>query len=368
MYWIDPFHDTRWSRLVARHADGSVFHTVPWLEALHRTYGYRTVVLTTRSPTEELVDGIPFCEVNSWINGYRLVSLPFSDHCQPLLKCREDSVAFTKYLASYCRQLGWRYVEIRPTKRMTFHDTAKHSLMERDSPCEQRGSSDNRFACDFTKYEAYTLHNIDLRIDLATLFTNLHKSCIRRKIRRADREGLEYEAGRSDFNLAAFYSLLVLARRRRGLPPQPMTWFRNLKECFGEDLTIHIASKNGQPIAGILTLQHKTTLVYKYGCSDAAFHSLGAMPMLFWKVIQDGKDRGADVFDLGRSDLDNPGLIAFKQHLGASCSELTYFRLGHNQSYVSTASVPWRIANTIFTRMPGRLAQIAGGVLYRHMG
>src|SRR5258705_10532266 len=115
MYWIDPLHDPRWSRLVASHPDGCVFHTVPWLEALHRTYGYRTVVLTSRSSEEELVDGVPFCKVNSWINGHRLVSLPFSDHCQPLLECREDWALFTKCLTSYCGRMGWKYVEIRPT-------------------------------------------------------------------------------------------------------------------------------------------------------------------------------------------------------------------------------------------------------------
>src|SRR5271157_227408 len=40
------------------------------------------------------------------------------------------------------------------------------------------------------------------------------------------------------------------------------------------------------------------------------------MPLLFWKAIQEGKERGAREFDLGRSEIDNPGLVAFKNHLG----------------------------------------------------
>ena len=365
MHWIDPLHDTRWSRLVARHPDGSVFHTVAWLKALHRTYGYRTLVLTSCSPEEELSDGIPFCEVNSWINGYRLVSLPFSDHCQPLLKCREDWAAFRECLTSHCGQLGWKYVEIRPAKHMTLDDAGTRSLL---GPRDQWGSSDDGSSGGFTEYQTYKLHRIDLRSDLATLFNNFHKSCIRRKIGRAEREGLEYEAGRSESNLTEFYRMLVLTRRRRGLPPQPMVWFRNLKDCFGEGLTIHIASKQGRAIAAVLTLLYKGTLVYKYGCSEAAFHNLGAMPMLFWKTIQSGKYHGAQEFDLGRSDMDNPGLSVFKQHLGASGSELAYFRLGRNRVHASKTSVSRRIASTVFTRMPGPLAQMAGSVLYRHMG
>jgi lipid II:glycine glycyltransferase (peptidoglycan interpeptide bridge formation enzyme) len=284
-----------------------------------------------------------------------------------LLKCREDWSRFSECLTSLCGRVGWKYVEIRPARHMTLDDAGTCSL-ERDGPCDERGSSDDGFSSGFTKYQTYKLHRIDLRYDLATLFNNFHKSCIRRKIGRAEREGLEYEAGRSESNLTEFYRMLVLTRRRQGLPPQPMAWFRNLRDCFGEGLTIHIASKNGRPIGAVFTLLYKGTLVYKYGCSEAAFHSLGAMPMLFWKAIQSGKHHGAQEFDLGRSDMDNPGVSAFKQHLGASGSELAYFRLGGNRIPTSTTSVPWRIASTVFTRMPGLLAQMAGSVLYRHMG
>src|SRR5215469_3393094 len=104
MYWNDPLRDDAWSSLVARHPHGSVFHTVSWLEALRRTYGYRPVVLTSHSPGAELVDGIPFCEVKSWISGSRLVSLPFSDHCEPLLEQAEDLGTFTDFLGEHCGQ------------------------------------------------------------------------------------------------------------------------------------------------------------------------------------------------------------------------------------------------------------------------
>src|SRR2546422_2910875 len=58
---------------------------------------------------------------------------------------------------------------------------------------------------------------------------------------------------------------------------------------FRSQLKIRIVSKDGQSIAGILTLSYKRALVYKYGCSDARFHILGGMPLLFWKTIQEGK-------------------------------------------------------------------------------
>src|SRR5207247_3253868 len=89
-------------------------------------------------------------------------------------------------------------------------------------------------------------------------------------------------------------------------------------------LTIRVASQRERPVASILTLCYRDTLVYKYGCSDASSHSLGAMQFLFWKAIQEGKQRGVRKFDLGRSDPDNTGLITFKDRWGAARSVLTY--------------------------------------------
>jgi CelD/BcsL family acetyltransferase involved in cellulose biosynthesis len=370
MYWIDPIADPRWTQLIERHPQASVFHTVSWLKALRRTYKYRPIALISSPSGAELKSGIAFCEVNSWLSPSRLVSLPFSDHCQPLLENDKDMVEIASFLSEHCgRSCRWEYVEVRPAGELGFKRDDLGVLPTKSSRCNEstRLGSDG-FGSRFEMYQEYSLHKIDLRCDLDTLFSNLHNSSIKRKIRRAEREGLEHEAGRSETNLEKFYRLLLLTRRRHGLPPQPMMWFRNLNDCFGASLTIHIASKDGRPIAAILTLRFKDTLVYKYGCSDAGFHSLGAMPMLFWKVIQEGKQHGAKVFDLGRSDISNPGLIAFKQHLGASCCELRYFRLGHHRTTASAISMYSWVSRNVFTRIPSRLAQLAGSALYRHMG
>src|SRR5215475_12096757 len=87
---FDPVHDARWKEFVARHPKASVFHSPEWLEALRLTYGYKPVVFTTSPPANELKNGLVCCEINSWLTGRRLVSLPFSDHCAPLFDSRED--------------------------------------------------------------------------------------------------------------------------------------------------------------------------------------------------------------------------------------------------------------------------------------
>ena len=170
--------------------------------------------------------------------------------------------------------------------------------------------------------------------------------------------------------LNSFYRLLMLTRRRHLLPPQPERWFHSLIDCFGEALKIRVAFKNKLPIAAILTLQYKDTLVYKYGCSDAQFHPLGGMHLLLWRSIQEAKRSGLRTFDLGRSEFKHLGLITFKDHWHAKRSMLTYLRFsGSAQAFVPTG-IAWkaRMAKRVIRHLPDSLLSTAGNLLYRHMG
>ena len=93
-YTLDPLLDPRWPEFLERHARASVFHSRGWLEALRRTYGYEPIVYTTSPPTADLANGLVFCRIDSWLTGRRLVSLPFSDHTEPLV----DSEGELQYL------------------------------------------------------------------------------------------------------------------------------------------------------------------------------------------------------------------------------------------------------------------------------
>lgn len=341
---INPLRDSRWADFVHGHSRASIFHSHAWLEALRRTYGYEPVVFTSAAHGQPLDNGIVFSSIDNWLSRRRLVSLPFSDHCEPLVETREELDALLSCARSYCRRDNGGILELRPRLR---------------SNLEQTG---------LIKDRQYHFHRLDLRPSLDEIFNKFHKSCIQRKIHRTEREKITCEEGRSEALLARFYKLLLLTRRRHQLPPQPIRWFRNLIGCFGGNLTIRVASKDTRPIASILTLQHKSTLVYKYGCSDEEFHNLGGMPLLFWQAMQSAKDCGITEFDLGRSDLDNPGLVAFKEHLGAKRSELCYFRIGKNA--IPRAEADWKIRTmlSVFSYAPTPLMKIAGNFLYRYVG
>jgi hypothetical protein len=343
VYPVDPLKDPRWMPFLQEHSHASIFHTAGWLEALRRTYGYEPVAFTRSAPGAELRDAIVFCRVKSWLTGCRMVSLPFSDHCQPLLEGEES---FQPLLLLLGRE-KCDYVEIRPLQW----------------PLSATGGNVLR-----PPGKQFCFHQLSLQPDLAALFRGFHRSSVQQNIKRAERQGLSYEEGRSGELLRKFYHLQLITRRRQQLPPQPFAWFRNLAACLGDKLTVRVASKDSCPVASILTLQHGRTLVYKYGCSDKQFSNLGGMHWLLWRAIQDAKSEGFQEFDLGRTDWENEGLIRFKDRLGATRSTLTYWR--YPESSAPQAGHSWKLAaaKRISSRLPNACLVAAGNLLYRHLG
>jgi len=288
-----------------------------------------------------------FCQVRSWLTGSRLVSLPFSDHCEPLVDTPDDLSAISRALEEESRHRRWRYLEMRPLKPVEM----LASLQQVTVP--------------------YTFHQLDLRPDVETLFRNCHKNSTQRKILRAAREGLQYREGSTAELLACFYRLHTLTRKRHNRPPQPRKWFVNLMDCFGADLKIRVAFKGDRAIAAVLTIRYKDTLVYKYGGSDSRFNNLGGMHLLLWRAIQEAKAAGLGFVDFGRTDEDQQGLVTFKKRWGSEQSNLTYSRYsltcnsGHIfESYFLNGKSAR--ARQLLTRMPG--FTWLGRALYRHVG
>jgi lipid II:glycine glycyltransferase (peptidoglycan interpeptide bridge formation enzyme) len=263
-----------------------------------------------------------------------------------LVDVPEDLNAIVETLRRHCRERRLSYLEVRP-------------LAQR-----------NELAPEFRTSAEYYLHRLDLTPSLATLFSALHKDSTQRKIRRAEREGLRYEEGRSAELLSIFYKLLVLTRRRHRVPPQPLSWYKNITSSFGSAAKIRVAFKDQRPIASIFTISYKNTLVYKWGCSDAAFHRFGGMHFLLWKCVLESKRRGFHTFDLGRSGSGDTGLVVFKDRWGAVREQLFYSRYDASPAAKEPLAHRWamRIGQQIFTRMPSSLQTAIGSLLYKHVG
>jgi hypothetical protein len=298
--WIDPLTDPMWEELIARHSSASIFQSRGWLDALRRTYGYRPVALATRSQAGPLRSALVFCKVKSWWTGHRLVSLPFSDHCDPILESGDDMEELIAALREHAARQ--QYIELRQLTTLSATNSG------------------------FAPNDHYLVHRLDLRTGSDAVFRQFHKNHVVRKIRRSEREGLTYEEGSSDHLLRCFYRLMIGTRRRHMLPPQPIGWFRAVLDCLPREAKIRVAFKDRIPVASMMTLSDGKTMTYKYGASDAAHHRLGGVQFLMWKTIREACTQGCVTMDFGRSRPQNASEVAFKDNWGGTRSLLVYWR------------------------------------------
>jgi len=347
IHQFDPIEDPRWEPFLQSHPSGSIFHSGAWLRALKNCYGYEPVAFTTSPPENELANGIVFCRIRSWLTGSRFVSLPFSDYCEPLCHAGSDLENLIRHLQSQLASQKCRYLQIRPVSGLFGETSARAGWQPADE---------------------YFLHVLDLKPPLAELFASFDKDSVQRRVQRAERAGLVENCGGSEALLRDFYKLFVLTRRRQGVPATPYRWFRSLAGELGQALNIRVAYKDGAPVAAIFTLAFKDIVYYKYGCSDSKFNSYGATPWLFWQAITAAKSSAATRFDFGRTEPNNPGLLAFKNHWVPHPRRITYWQYPSGRPQSPEKSWKRKLGKRMFSLVPASVNVAIGNLLYRHVG
>jgi hypothetical protein len=108
-------------------------------------------------------------------------------------------------------------------------------------------------------------------------------------------------------------------------------------------------------------------MIYKYGCSNAAFHRFGGTALLFWRTIQDAKGQGLEELEMGRSDVDNQGLITYKERWGATRAVIRYWSYPPEPAGLPSV---WKktLARHLAPILPDIALETIGRLLYKHVG
>ena len=296
-----PVADPRWSSFVERQPQASAFHQPAWADVLASSYGFSPFVLARSRAGGELVAGMPIIEVHT-MGKRQWVSLPFSDVCPPLGSPFEVDAMIAALPKEMERQhVGG--VEIRsPVASAVAHRTV-------------RGVT----------------HGLALTADAEDLLPTFSRSQVQRNIARARREGVVVRRGeqRNDL-LETFFELHLLTRRRQGLLVQPRRFFESLWQRMiepGHGFVL-VSVCDDRPAAAAVFLLGGRTVTYKYGASDPRLWSKRPNHLLFWESIRWSCEHRYEVFDFGRSDIDNKGLRAFKAGWGTNEAELAYSVFG----------------------------------------
>jgi len=339
---VDPRIDPIWRTLVER-TTSSVFHSPTWIQVLTDTYGWDASAYVVLDDRGEPQAGIPFCRIADMM-GERILALPFSDYCDPLVS----------------DQQCWQFL--------------MDCLLSERCPITLRCLHNNLPLADsrFAVVKQAKWHGLNLKPELDELWRGMEDST-HRAIRKSQREALVVRVAKSEDELRAFFEMhLKIRKYKLGLLAQPFSFFQNIWRHFVD--TQHgfllLALYQDKIVAGDFFIEWKDTLYYKFNASLPADLSHRPNDLLIWEGIQRGKARGFEFLDFGLSDIDQEGLVRYKRKFGTEEKTISFLRHAANGSPTfaekQTRDLLAQLTHRFTDQMvPDRVTERAGEDLYR---
>jgi predicted N-acyltransferase len=172
--------------------------------------------------------------------------------------------------------------------------------------------------------------------------------------------------------VAEYHRLHVdLRRRKYRLLAQPLEFFERLWANFApsDGIVTALAMVDGRAVAGAIYLRWQDIVYYKFGASLAEFLSVRPNDALHWRVIGWASEQGLACLDWGTSNLEQPGLVAYKRGWASMESRIVTLNAG-GAPRRSTPDVD-RLLRTVTElltdpEVPDSVTARAGAALYRY--
>jgi hypothetical protein len=273
---IDPLD---WDALVARLPDGTVFHSLAWLETLAATYG-QVMTLSAAFAADRCVGAWPYLQ---WSKGpLRVIGSPLpasgTVYMGPLFAGEADVADVLDSFLSHRLFRRYLYFSCR--------------AIDRSRPVDLG-------AFGFSRVRSFDTYWLDLTIGEGALWRNLKSEC-RNRIRKAERLGIEVRHERNADFVEDFWAMSIETFARTGTRPTH-------NRVFAESLWQRLAP-SGRLIA--LSAFHENrriaTLVlpcdgrvayYWGGAALAETRHLPAANLLHWEAIREALRRGLAGYD-----------------------------------------------------------------------
>ena len=349
--FINPESDPRWDKFVENHPHGWICHLSGWKKVLEKSFGQMQgyyPALVDEAGTIEAA--LPVFAVRSYLLGNRLVSIPYATLCDPLVETTDQMEKLIQALLDLAKKLHIKKSEIR-----TFQS----------GMC----STDERF----WNQNIYKHHYILLDKEPEKLKSSFDRTNVRQRISRAQKSDIVVEKAEHASEVADFFKLHIMTRKKLGLPPQPYKFYKLLWETFSpsKQLTLLFAKKDHQILAGLILLKFKDRVSAEFLGSNEEFMSLSPNHLLFWEAIQSAYNEGYKIFDFGRTTVTNESLMNFKKRWATSIVDLPqyyYPKHAYEEYKGPEETLAYKLIRKSVIKMPDKACLLLSKFLYRHLG
>jgi FemAB-related protein (PEP-CTERM system-associated) len=325
---------------VAAHPEATFFHQRDWARFVERVWGHADRELVALRGGR-IVGVLPLMACPAGITGRKLVSSPYAVYGGPLAL----DPAVTRALAQAAHELG---------------------RAERARHVELRCLADP--GLDWPRTELYWTFQHELPRDPAEVLARMPKKA-RAEARKA-RQRFGLELGQGGWYLNDLARLFLANKHALGSPALPLEHFQGLLEEFPEATFVHVVRAARRPIAAVLSLAFRATLIAYYaGSEPGADRETSASNFMYLALQEWAVERGFRVFDFCRSRADS-GAFAFKRHQGFEPTLLHYrfdlLRARHVPDF-HPSNPRTRLLQRAWSRLPLRLARRLSRPLARRL-
>lgn len=302
-----------------------MFHSLAWRRAVEQAFGHRAVYFMARRG-RDVVGVLPLFEVESWLAGRLLVSVPYGVYGGVLAS---DADA-----ADYLLAAGKRFAEQTQARSLEFR-----SLKPLDDML------------------AVSSGHATFRRNLPGCESQL-ETFLPRKARAAARKATERHELSTEFgadHLDAVWDFYARSMRRLGSVNYPRRFFHALAAQLESGMVVQVVRHAGRPVAGLVSFVHREEFMPYFVGFDERVELYGVSQYVYLESMRWAVRNGCRVYDFGRSRVTNRGAYEFKRLCGFEPKPLgyqVYVPGGQVAPDLSAGSAKWRIARRAWTYLP----------------
>jgi FemAB-related protein (PEP-CTERM system-associated) len=339
---LDDASAAAWDRFVDAMPAGTFFHRAGWAQVVEAAFGHATHYCFTER--DGAITGVlPLARVKTRLFGDTLISAPFCVYGGPLAADAESAAALIAHAEAMRARTGVSAVEFR--------------------------------------FRVAPPDGIDGWTDRSDLYVTFRKpigadpehnlKAIPRKqramVRKGIQNGLVSTSGREVAGLHQVYAESV---RNLGTPVFSRRYFRVLMDVFGEAADVVTILNKDMPVAAVMNFYFRDEVLPYYGGGTTAARACAGNDFMYWEVMRRAADRGARLFDFGRSKI-GTGAYAFKHNWGFVPEKLHYcYNLAPGASVpdINPTNPKYRLFIAAWKRLPLPIANLIGPHIVRGLG
>lgn len=333
-----------WDAYVAGHPDATPFHSRKWCEAITTATGHRCHPLAARDSTGAIVGLLPLHHIRSPLFGQALVASGFAVDGGLLADGDAAAAALIDTATALAASLGVPSVELR------------------GGPLPE-GEGWRR------EEEVYAGFARDLAADDdAELLAVPRKQ--RAEVRKVLESDLTVTTGSDAAERRDHYRIYATSVRNLGTPVFPKALFDAVLDAFGDDADILTVRGDGQPVASVLSLYWRGTVMPYWGGGTADARKLRANERMYFALMSHARAKGCTRFDFGRSKV-GTGPFAYKRNWGFEPRPLVYARWlapGEAPRDTNPNSAKYRLQVDLWKKLPLWAANRIGPLIARGLG